>query len=198
VNLERIASATVRLRNGQGVLIEGQLILTAAHCLNLRRAGKLRSEDEYTVRVITRQGHSFRAEPIMVEPIADIAILQPFDGSASLDQFKNFWIKTRPVSLSTIKPQLRVPFPISIHSHLGVWITGAGRFENQIRARFTIHPERKLAYGTSGGPIVDQKGNLLGVVATGQLGDGHPGRCAFASRVLPKWMIEFIGRKSIT
>jgi hypothetical protein len=75
-----IAKATVttlRRGGGQGVLVNGNLIITAAHCLDWSCDGELVLR-KHSVEVRTRQGE-LKVTPIAIEPVKDIAVLGSLD-----------------------------------------------------------------------------------------------------------------------
>src|SRR5262249_32084812 len=74
---DRVLAATVSLSDlgGQGVLVPGGLILTAAHCIKWSGTGAMVLGDYFVERIKTRDGRSFRASVCAAEPVADIAAL---------------------------------------------------------------------------------------------------------------------------
>src|SRR5690242_9920977 len=75
---DRVARATVRLTavGGQGVLVPGGYILTAAHCINWDGRGGMTNGDDYFIEPIeTRDGTKLLAGPCAVEPMSDLAVL---------------------------------------------------------------------------------------------------------------------------
>ena len=75
----KVAKATVRLTRsgGQGVLVCGNVILTAAHCIGFNLEGGMVLGDFYIEDIETAQG-MLKVGPLAVEPISDIAVLGEF------------------------------------------------------------------------------------------------------------------------
>jgi len=88
---DRIVAATVQLpkRGGQGVLIRGGLVMTAAHCIEWNADGGMAMGDWQVETVETACGKSFRMHPVFVEPRSDIALLGAPDGGEP--EFASDW-----------------------------------------------------------------------------------------------------------
>src|SRR5262245_62003024 len=88
----RVAAATVWLpkMRGQGVLVPGGFILTAAHCIEWSREGRMALGEHFTERVETADGRKFVAAVVAAEPVSDIAVLGPADPQRMLDDCEAF------------------------------------------------------------------------------------------------------------
>jgi hypothetical protein len=187
-----IAAQTARPKQtgrGQGVLIPGSMIITAAHCLDLSRVGPLMLENEYSADIVTRRRTKIRGIPVFVDPISDVAVIGI---PAGKDQFKfdAFCKETPAVPISAIKVKLRSKFPVRIRAHTGRWIEGIGMFVGDKRNRINITACKPIPGGTSGGPVVDENGTLLGVVSVATENDKFCS-IAFARRSLPTWVLDW-------
>lgn len=198
-----IRAATVWLptREGQGVLVNGDVILTAAHCIewspDFIDASCL--GDPIRQFIETKDGRKFRGDVVFIDPIADIAAIQCCDAEQCLKDaaaFENFCRSTTATTLSGLKPDLFTLFPVNILAHTGEWIAGNGQFCNPGRSNVFIQPFHRIRGGTSGGPVLDINGELLGVVSVvADSDDGEIDGAAtipFAIRTLPRWLIEKI------
>ncbi len=207
----RAVNATVRIvtsdrGNGQGVLVPGGLILTAAHCVDWDHEGAMVLREDLTQEIKTAKDKALVVAPYAVEPVRDIAVFGAPDIQLFWDQyqaFDEFCESTIPVPVFSAAPDK--PFDIYIWSHEGYWINalatptdipGELRFEKA---------DRPINGGTSGGPIVNDKGELVGIVsnAGGNVvpGDGSV-RCfdgTFPSPhlALPGWVWNVIQRASV-
>ena len=75
-----VANATVTLlgRGGQGVLVSGNLIITAAHCIDFKCEGQMVLGDYFIEEIKTTQG-KLKVAPLAVEPVSDVAVLGSLD-----------------------------------------------------------------------------------------------------------------------
>ena len=192
---ERVEKATVQLtkRGGQGVLVPGGFILTAAHCIDWSSDGAMVLGDHYVEPFTTKSGTSPIASPLAVEPVTDLAALGAVDNQESYDEcekFEEFCEDTPPVPVANQPRERGDEFPIYILSHTGEWITGHATQCGLASCRHSLFIETKqpIESGTSGGPVVDEHGQLVGVVSYGSR-DGsipRPDRC------LPVWLWQQI------
>ncbi len=88
----RVAAATVLLpeKGGQGVLVSGGFILTAAHCVDWDFEDELGMMDHHVERVDTRDGLSLKVGPCSVDPLTDIAALGALDGEEFYEESQAF------------------------------------------------------------------------------------------------------------
>jgi hypothetical protein len=204
MNEDEIVGATVKLvkartdlsgqtTGGQGVLIPGSMILTAAHCLDFSRVGPIMLENEYVVGIVTSRREKIRGTPIFIDLVSDVAVI----GMPTNDdryKFEAFCKGTMPAQLSAIRPELRREFPVRIRTHTGKWIEGFGRFGSDRRDRIHIKSNEPILGGTSGSPVVDKYDKLLGIVSTGSE-DQKFCSIPFARRTLPAWVLDWTDDK---
>lgn len=55
-----------------------------------------------------------------------------------------------------------------------------------------IHTDENIEHGTSGGPVIDDEGNLVGIVSIGE----RIGTCPFPRWALPAWICRRICEKT--
>lgn len=183
----RIAAATVNLptKSGQGVLVPGGFVLTAAHCVTWSAEGGMALGDHALEAVRPASGETFRAEVVAVEPIADIAVLaQPDDQvfDADSDAFARWCESAQPVELSFETLKANTSRQVFIYSHHGTWIAATVRRYGMPGAptsgRVFIEATQQIEGGTSGGPIVDAEGRLVGLVSfSNELDDNDDEPC---------------------
>jgi hypothetical protein len=102
--------------------------------------------------------------------MTDIAALAALDGQAfggECDAFERFCEETEPVPLSTDDFLVQTPVQIHILTHTGTWVTGrACRYGHPSQAPAgVVAVEFDAPIGTSGGPVIDENGLLVGVIS---------------------------------
>ena len=125
---ERVVNGTVSLERGlgQGVLVRGGFILTAAHCVpwgsDDHRDGGL-VHDDHLVRVSagTVTGVTFELTPCALDPFVDLAVLTPCDGRQTFD---GWVVQTQALRLRTSVPT--EPLALHVRTHLGSGSLGRG------------------------------------------------------------------------
>jgi hypothetical protein len=167
-----VAGATFTIKtkergNGQCVLVDGGLILTAAHCVDWNCLGGMAQGDYYLSKIRTGNGEliaSIRA----VEPVSDVAVLSSPDDQEFFDEseaFREYCERVSPVKLLREIPESRKPFPVWIRADFKTWVAGMAKHDGN--QHFGFETETEIKGGTSGGPIVNRKGELIGVVSHG-------------------------------
>jgi S1-C subfamily serine protease len=200
----RIAKATVCLprQEGQGVLVPGGYILTACHCITWSGEGGMAPGDHCLEDVRTADGRSFRASVCAAEPLADIAgLFAPDDQTFTLDYraFEEFTESTPAIPLRTRAPKPWRSFRVHVLLHKGHWITATathyGDPDEPPGGRVELTATDAIEGGTSGGPVVDDDGNLVGVVSfasDANPGEASSGAAPLAYFALPRWLSDGI------
>ena len=194
-----MANATVRIEGtgGQGVLVPGGYVLTAAHCIEWSGTGGMTLGDHYVERVGTKSGATFRLEPHAVEPVADIAALSQAEADENMTGARTFdeWQEaTKAVPVSTVDLRQGTSRRVYVLAHTGAWLEGeVTRYSpgDLPSGRLWLVVDSEIEGGTSGGPIVDDAGHLVGVVSSTVLGEaGESGGAPFpvAHLALPRWV----------
>jgi S1-C subfamily serine protease len=207
MNRARVEAATVRLskKGGQGVLVAGGYVLTAAHCVDWNTEGGMTLGDCRVEPIETATGLSLTAIVCAVEPVADIAVLEGPDGQElfeAAEAFEEWCEDTIPVELSD-RPIIPGEWArVHVLAHTGEWIRGQIKlWGGGSRSYGMIHlqAEAEIRSGTSGGPVVDEEGKLVGVVS--QFVEVHEdrdldlgGRLPVVTMALPVWVLENIRR----
>jgi hypothetical protein len=202
---QEISDAVVSLptMGGQGVLVPGNLILTAAHVLDCKTTGDLVLGDVHLERVVTPTGQELTVMVLAVEPITDIAVLGPLDGQECPDDYQKFesWCEqVVPVPILAQAPDVFSPFPVSIYTHRRTWIRGRAQLCHRDANCFSVSATEQVEGGTSGGPIITERGELAGIVshssdgASGQKNHKCDGVNPWPYRALPVWVRDLILR----
>jgi hypothetical protein len=126
---EKIVAATVRFRQrgGQGVIVPGNMIVTAAHVLHeWSSTGGMTLGDSSFEDVTTRDGRTIAAMVLAVEPVADIAVLGAPDNQMRPEQADAFEAAVEPVApglICTADYPLFAPVPVHLFTHTDRWVT---------------------------------------------------------------------------
>ncbi len=196
---ERVEKATVRLleKGGQGIVVPTGLILTAAHCITWRIEGAMALGDHF-LEEVECGGRKIRASVLAIEPVSDIAVLGPPDdqmSDADADTYEAALGLVDPVEINTEDFELFRDIPAAVYTHNRTWIGATVRQCNKSAWRLSMHTTQQIESGTSGGPIVDHLGRLLGVVSDASESDGrHPshGMTPRPHLALPVWTVRRI------
>jgi S1-C subfamily serine protease len=203
---EQVAAATVRLTKGggQGVLVPGDYILTAAHCIPWPGRNHVLADDDcfesVHAQVAYRDGGNFQAELVAADPVADIAVLAQADSQQFEDDavaFEKFANAVTSVPLWIGTPPEREFIPVLLLTHKGTWTTGVVT-QNRSPGRppgssLCLDTDSPVLGGTSGGPVVDLDGRLIGVVSRSTRraeGGTYPGMIPLACLALPRWVAD--------
>ncbi len=136
--------------NGTGFAISSNLIVTNYHVIDGASAVSVQNAD----------GKSFKVEVLYAEPQNDIAILKVIDAS-----FTN--LGTVPYTFKRASSDLGEDvYTLGYSSDSPVFAPGYLTSENGINSNDSIHYRISIPMnpGNSGGPLINNKGNVIGVV----------------------------------
>jgi hypothetical protein len=199
-----IVAATLEIHTrerGKGlcVLIEGGLLLTAAHCTDFDCKGRM-ALGYYSLHKLSSGNRNLKAVILAVEPVSDIAVLGSPDEQALPDEaaaLEEFSYQVVPVRLQRTPPKTGVAFPIWIRTHKRAWVRGVGRYFGS--RTFCYETRTKIDCGTSGGPILNNAGKLLGVVSHGvekPCRGVYQAAAPLACMALPAWVLRQLDETS--
>ncbi len=194
-----IAEATVNLpkKNGQGVLVAGNLILTAAHSIDWDSDNPMVLGDHFTVEINTSKG-PLRATPLAIDPVSDMAALGSLDNLKEEIKFDEFCENTNVIPLCYDDFPVGQPFVVYVYTHKKKWVKGIAKQCEKDAQCFFIETEDKIEGGTSGGPIVNEAGELVSIVSLfGDQSDEHckcEGPNPRPHLTLPNWVLNKIAR----
>jgi hypothetical protein len=181
----------------RGVLVAGGLVLTAAHCVDYTTAGAMVLGDYFLEELQTMRG-PIKARPLAVEPVADIAVLGALDGQEfpeETEAFEAWWAATPPVPLCLEPLPALAPFPIYIYTHQGTWLQGSAQLAREEAHQLWVEVAEQIEGGTSGSPIVTERGELVGVVSISNYESASAGCVGLTPRphlTLPGWVMHRI------
>ncbi len=192
----RVAAATIALpeAGGQGVLVPGGLVLTVAHALPWEGHGGMALGDYHLVTVKPKNGSPFRLSIYCVEPVSDIAVLGEPDTqvfSQDAQMFDAFRESTASIGVSARDFEPFAHVPVHVLTHHGTWLEGKGIDMPSPDGCGWLEGKEQIEGGTSGGPVVDDTGLLIGLVswfAEGSESLVRDGRMPRPHRALPSWL----------
>ena len=183
---------------GRGVLVPGNLVLTAAHCVTYTNDFPMAlSPHTFVEELETPQGR-LKVCPEAVEPRADIAVLGALDDqrfSHEVEAFETWCTQTTPVPLCVEALPVREAFPVYIYTHTATWIEASATIMRDEVASLWLDVPGQVEAGTSGSPIVTVQGEVIGVVSLfgSELDETHcVGPQPRPARALPVWVLEQI------
>ncbi len=166
-NVEK-ATVTLLGKGGQGVLVNNNMIITAAHCIAYECQGDM-ILGEYFIENIKAGERQLKVTPLAVEPVSDIAVLGSLDDqefSKDADDFEKFCEDTNPVPLCRKGDLVSFQkFPVHIYTHKGTWVTGCAEQVSENGKLLAIEAAEQIDGGTSGGPIINDSGELVGIAS---------------------------------
>lgn len=192
----RIEKATVTLlkKGGQGILVKNQMILTAAHCVDYDFSGAMVLGEYFYEEIETRSG-KFKVAPLCVEPMSDIAVLGAMDDqecSFDFEQFNEFSRKTLPIKICRTKLETTSRIKIFIFNHKKRWITGYAQVGPPDLHMLMVEADDKIEGGTSGSAIVNEKGEIIGIVSNSSDHEIPHGTAPRPLLTLPRWICHQI------
>jgi len=113
------------------------------------------------------------------------------DFSQEVTELKKFYQTALPVKLCTDDP--KEPFPIHIFTHEGTWITGEGSLLREDHESIWIGTDEQVKAGTSGSPIANDDGLLVGIVSNfleAQPGETCNGLAPRPHLTAPAWLVR--------
>ncbi len=197
--IEKVQRATVTLINkgGRGVLVPNNMILTAAHCILYNTEGQMALGEYFLEDVLTITG-KIKVTPIAVEPVSDIAVLGQIDGQESpedMSTYNDFSKGIIPIPLCFDDYIIREPFPVHVYTHKGKWIKGEAMLCTKNGEQLWVDFSEQIEPGSSGSPIVNDAGKLVGIVSHSSFNEGQSNSDGLAPRphlVLPVWICNRI------
>jgi hypothetical protein len=134
------------------------------------------------------------ASTLAVEAVSDLAVLGCPDDqalSAEAEAFDAFCERITPLRLHR-RPLIPFkPFPVWIRTHLKTWIPATATYHRS-NAQFSYRTTGKIVGGTSGGPIVNRSGELVGIVSHSTerpVGGAYCAAAPLLSLALPAWVL---------
>ena len=162
------ATVVVKRKGCQGVFVHENLILTAAHCVNFNFDGLMSLGAFSTEEIETSSGEQFKVGPIAVDPISDVAILGPLEDEAfpkEAESFLDFCEHVKPVKLCQSVFEKRKAVDIYVYTHNKSWVSGTATQFGYDEKQLWIETEEQIDKGTSGSPIINNVGELIGVAS---------------------------------
>jgi hypothetical protein len=173
-------------RSGQGVVVAGGFVITAAHCVPTDHWTDGLFDGE-ALSVTNSLIQTVNMRPLFVDRCHDLAVLNLFDDSPR-DWFAEI-------------PPLPLVWQHRRASKQGFLVThdqGLVNAEFDIPQYFFRPPEiafkahRAINGGSSGGPCLTSKGELLAVISNTQAPDNLIGYGAIVAPSLPRWIASAI------
>lgn len=218
---ERVEKATVTVSTtrqpqaGRGVLVPGGFILTAAHCVTWSCEDDIKgglqchflfglSNDDlkpFIVEIEAFDGTKLYVVPYAVEPVNDISVLGRLDGQRFYEAWERYedWHESiKPVPLYIREYKVDQEFDVFILTHEGKWLDGRACYTGASdHSRFSLELTENIKGGTSGSPIVNEYGKLVGIVSSSLESGVETEKkilcpAVRASHALPVWIVEKI------
>jgi len=146
--------------DGQGVIVAGEIVLTAAHCLPVPESW-FSLADECIVQVQRHDGKIGRMKAIFIDAVGDIAALEMCEGDLPfLDGVEPILTSLEWSGSLSFEDRPFHPGEFFAHDNGVV----AATWREIADGLATLTPDKRINGGTSGGPIVDTDGRLIGIV----------------------------------
>ena len=177
----------------QGVYIGNGFVLTASHCLKFDTYGGI-ALDDYVIYYIDRpEGEPIWCSPVCIDPCSDLAVVGPSDSQQLFErhwELLSFFKDVVPIEIRRDPLQLDESASCEIRTHLGTWVSGKMTRVSD-PPWVVLEADENIIGGTSGGPIVDDNGQILAVVS--QAGDNDAsGSHSIPPLWLPSWLLASV------
>lgn len=156
--------------------------------------------EHHLERVQTRAGTSFRMAVAAVECVADLALLAATDAQVleeDCDRFESWSETVDGLQLAAV-PRADKQIAVHLYTHTQRWVRGTVRRFASSNGVAWVEANAPIRGGTSGGPVVDDTGRLVGVVSN--FNEVRRGRCSgmmpVAASALPTWAVKHINLKT--
>ena len=198
---KQIELATVPVRSkgmkpsegGQGVYIGNGFVLTAAHCLEFDSVAAI-AEGFPPVYYIDRpEGEPIWCSPVCIDPCSDLAVVGPCDSQQLSErhwELLSFFKDVVPIEIRRDPLQLDESASCEIRTHLGTWVSGKMTRVSD-PPWVWLEADENIIGGTSGGPIVDDNGQILAVVSITGDNDAS-GPHSIPPLWLPSWLLASV------
>jgi hypothetical protein len=196
--MNRLRQCTVKLPQlvGQGVLVKGGFVLTASHCLqwDYDTGTGATLGGQLPFDIVCSTGKTFRLGAHFVDVVSDVAVLGPLDSQVfpeDCEAFEAFCNEVDGLDICKTLPNEREEFPLKVWSHEGFEIDCTGDMWDHLGTKIWV--TGPIKGGTSGGPIVNQNGELISIVSQISIGNKHrpfDGPNPIVWRTLPEFIRE--------
>jgi hypothetical protein len=191
----------VRVKHGKGnwgcgFVAAGRYVIPAAHCLPRIPAHHF---DELATTIRSWDGKDkTKLVVIYCDPISDIAVLKNETLSGGdlpqewTEAFDRLVTRTGSARIDLSFP-VDTPLRFYIRTHTEAWCTGSTKALNPLGPIFCafIDEGKQIPDGTSGSPVFNQKGEVIGLVSEGgECGGTNPVTVAWLAGALPMWHIR--------
>jgi hypothetical protein len=121
------------------------------------------------------------------------------DAEEQAERFERFCEKTTPLKLCDADFPLFEPFPVYVFTHEGIWVSGVSKQTRLNSTALHVEFNRPIPGGTSGSPVVNDEGEVLGVISW--VSEPNPNALCAASvprpmLTLPVWTVQQIQRSA--
>ena len=173
----RIQTAVVQFPDrGRGVVVPGQMIVTVAHvCDGWPLEDHGMAHGDPCLQPVRVGGHKVFADILALEPCADIAVLGAPSAPELAEAYGEALEPLTPVSISVTDLPLQEWVPVHIYTHQDRWVTARAQLPRFNASALRLEANERILSGTSGSPVVTERGHLLGPVSIsgGNVGEPH-------------------------
>jgi len=186
INIEKAVVGTHN-SEGRGILLKKKFIITAAHCVPWTSENMALYLYNYVE--IEKGNIRIKVNVMFLDPISDIAILGPADDQNLAEHYFKFYdfCKNTPVvdlAKNKYKPNNTVKLYLW-NRKTWIEITAQPREGNRLWCESSV----KVESGCSGGPIVNEDGQLISIVSVFSEGLYFNGYSPIIPMCLPKWIL---------
>ena len=192
------AIITLPNKGGCGVLVNGNIIVTAAHCVQINLSGEMAILDQSLDTIDTRHQGTIKAKILFVELVNDIALLGAADYQDSYsdcEKYKEYCNHTKAIQICSDDFETQKEYEAYV-SYRGKLIKIKHQKMNAKAQRHWFESEEIIEPGMSGSPIVNPKGELIGVLSHSSSDtDNINGKFSLITTTLPDYFLKQIGVK---